>query len=169
MWNASISLGRKTRPVTPTMPQLRAPQMTRSNATGSIRFTISTCLYLLGPYSLDRANHHNPSTLKTPPGYERRRCFLPAPGGARRRLPVPGCGCETLGVEVALQLVYLVGVHRIDVVGIGEPAGPDLARVGAHTLNHLIVDRRVALDEPRIVRAGCDAEQIVEHEHLAVG
>ena len=53
-------------------------------------------------------------------------------------------------------------------LGLGVAALAHVGGEGGHPLDHLLADVRVALDEARGV-AVVDAEEVVEHEHLAVG
>src|SRR6185312_4504066 len=90
-------------------------------------------------------------------------------GSSGQRLPVPGLlGRQALLVEVAAELVELGRLDAVDVVGLGEVMGADLAAVLGDRGDHLLVDVGVALDEFGHV-TGVDAEQVVEDEDLAGG
>src|SRR5436190_8799347 len=184
--------------VTPTMPQLRAPQMIRKSASGSSLFSISMSV-LSPPWTRSGAKAERCPSCESsqiiPPGGAgvtqgirtlsirirgvdadcRSWTLSRAEGSAPRSrtrpatLPVPGRRREALLVEVALELLELRRVGRVDVLGVGEAARPNLRGVGAHPLDHPLVDLRIALREPGGERSGRDSQEVVEHQHLAIG
>ena len=66
------------------------------------------------------------------------------------------------------QPVELLRRDAVGVLGRGEPTRAHVLRVGRHAAQHLALHVGVLLDELRLV-AVVDAEQVVQHEHLAVG
>src|SRR5207302_3812856 len=71
-------------------------------------------------------------------------------------------------VQAGLERAELVLVDRVGVLRGREGAAAHLGGVGGDAGHHLIAQLAVALGEARRVPV-VDAEQIVEHQHLAVG
>src|SRR4051794_15246880 len=100
------------------------------------------------------------------PSVEKRRCAvwtgtvaLQASAAGER---LPGL------VEQRLHPLDLVRRHRVAVLGLRVAALAHVLGKSTHALDHLLLDVGVALHEaphPAVV----DAEQVVKHQHLAVG
>src|SRR5712691_6755180 len=71
-------------------------------------------------------------------------------------------------LELLAEFGELLRVDRVGVVVLGEAAGPNVLAELAHAVGHRVEQVGVALDEARSM-ALADAQQVVEHQHLAVG
>src|SRR5687768_8885082 len=118
------------------MPQLRAPMIRMTRATGSSRFSISIATSI------------------------RNDCYEQKYPERVRRLPVPGARGEAVLIEVAAKLVELTGIDRVDVLRAREGALANRARVIGDTGHHLLAHLGEPLDELRLM-AAVDAEQVM--------